>query len=178
MQLYMSWYIISFFRLYLYFLNIVPFFSSTPVLTFSIEVVFILSILLQNKPFGGKMVAAWNCTRQRHAQWRGRFHLSWRNQPVTWSSRQFYKYLPNSTQHTISMETNLASGPIISSQIAKFMGPAWGPPGSCRPPDGPRVGPMNLAIRNTILEHYVPCNDAISPLRVLFTNISILILST
>ena len=32
------------FRLYLYFLNIVPYFLSTPVLTFSIDVVFILSI--------------------------------------------------------------------------------------------------------------------------------------
>ena len=44
MQLYMSWYIIYFFWLYLYFLNILNF-SSTPVLTSSIDVVFILSIL-------------------------------------------------------------------------------------------------------------------------------------
>ena len=44
MQLYMSWYIIYFFWLYLYFLNIL-YFSSTPVLTSSIDVVFILSIL-------------------------------------------------------------------------------------------------------------------------------------
>ena len=29
------------------------------------------------------------------------------------------------------------------TQIAKFMGPTWGPPGSCRP----QMGPMNLAIR-------------------------------
>ena len=36
------------------------------------------------------------------------------------------------------------------SQIAKFMGPTWGPPGSCRPPDGPHVGPMNLAIRGVL----------------------------
>ena len=32
------------------------------------------------------------------------------------------------------------------SQIARFMGPTWGPPGSCEPQMGPRVGPMNLAI--------------------------------
>ena len=32
------------------------------------------------------------------------------------------------------------------SQIAKFMGPTWGPPGSCRPQMG-HVGPTNLAIR-------------------------------
>ena len=31
-------------------------------------------------------------------------------------------------------------------QIAKFMGPTWGPPGSCRT----QMGPMNLAIRDTI----------------------------
>ena len=30
------------------------------------------------------------------------------------------------------------------SQIAKFMGPTWGPLGSCRP----QLGPMNLAIRD------------------------------
>ena len=39
-------------------------------------------------------------------------------------------------------------GPIgMHNQIAKFMGPTWGPSGSCRPPDGPHVGPMNLAMR-------------------------------
>ena len=32
----------------------------------------------------------------------------------------------------------------VKSQIAKFIGPTWGPPGSCRP----HVGPMNLAIRD------------------------------
>ena len=34
----------------------------------------------------------------------------------------------------------------IPPQIARFMGPTWGPPGSCRPQMGPHVGPMNLAI--------------------------------
>ena len=34
-----------------------------------------------------------------------------------------------------------------NSQIAKFMGPTWGPPGSCRPQMGPMLAPMNLAIR-------------------------------
>ena len=29
------------------------------------------------------------------------------------------------------------------SQVARFMGPTWGPPGSCRP----LMGPMNLVIR-------------------------------
>ena len=37
----------------------------------------------------------------------------------------------------------------ILSQIAKFMEPKWGPSGSA--PDGPHVGPMNLAIRDISL---------------------------
>ena len=34
------------------------------------------------------------------------------------------------------------------SQIAKFMGPALGPPGPCRPQEWPYVGPMNIVIRD------------------------------
>ena len=30
---------------------------------------------------------------------------------------------------------------IIATQIAKFMGPTWGPPGSCRPQMGPILAP-------------------------------------
>ena len=30
------------------------------------------------------------------------------------------------------------------SQIAKFMGPTWGPPGSCRPQMGPMLAPRTL----------------------------------
>ena len=30
------------------------------------------------------------------------------------------------------------------SQIAKFMGPTWGPPGSCRPQMGPMLAPLTL----------------------------------
>ena len=36
------------------------------------------------------------------------------------------------------------------SQLAKFMGPTWGPPGSCRPQMGTHVGPMNPAIRDVV----------------------------
>ena len=31
-----------------------------------------------------------------------------------------------------------------TTQIAKFMGPAWGPPGSCRPQMGPMLAPRTL----------------------------------
>ena len=34
----------------------------------------------------------------------------------------------------------------IPSQIAKFMGPTWGPPGSCRPQMGPMLAPWTLLL--------------------------------
>ena len=33
---------------------------------------------------------------------------------------------------------------MVPAQIAKFMGPAWGPPGSCRPQMGPILAPGTL----------------------------------
>ena len=33
---------------------------------------------------------------------------------------------------------------VMTSQIATFMGPAWGPPGSCRPQVGPMMAPWIL----------------------------------
>ena len=35
----------------------------------------------------------------------------------------------------------------ICSQIVKFMGPTWGPPGSCRPQMGPILAPWTLLLR-------------------------------
>ena len=32
----------------------------------------------------------------------------------------------------------------VTTQIAKFMGPTWGPPGSCRPQLGPMLAPWTL----------------------------------
>ena len=40
------------------------------------------------------------------------------------------------------------------SQIAKFMGPTWGPPGSCRPQMGPMLAPWIL------LSGIVPSNES------------------
>ena len=33
---------------------------------------------------------------------------------------------------------------VEAAQIAKFMGPTWGPPGSCRPQMGPMLAPWTL----------------------------------
>ena len=35
----------------------------------------------------------------------------------------------------------------FKSQIAKFMGPTWGPPGSCRPQMGPMLAPLTFLSR-------------------------------
>ena len=55
-------------------------------------------------------------------------------------------------QRLVSLEFQILSGTIITqsnraTQIARFMGPTWGPPGSCRP----QMGPMYLAIREDIV---------------------------
>ena len=39
-----------------------------------------------------------------------------------------------------------AAEPWVGSQIAKFMGPTWGPPGSCRPQMGPMLAPWTLLL--------------------------------
>ena len=44
----------------------------------------------------------------------------------------------------------------IISQIAKFMGPIWGPPGSCRTQVGPMLGPWTLlsGMKSVVPEGY------------------------
>ena len=46
----------------------------------------------------------------------------WINQPYSWQHQSF------------------------AAQIAKFMGPTWGPPGSCRPQMGPMLAPWTLLL--------------------------------
>ena len=55
------------------------------------------------------------------------------------------------------LEIIVQSGPIMTSQLARFMGPTWGR----QDPGGPHVGPMNLALWdglfilwNTVRCHY------------------------
>ena len=40
--------------------------------------------------------------------------------------------------------TMFISGRCVTSQIPRFMGPTWGPPGSCRPQMGPMLAPWTL----------------------------------
>ena len=42
-----------------------------------------------------------------------------------------------------SLKSSLLNNPVwqTPTQIAKFMGPTWGPPGSCRPQMGPMLAP-------------------------------------
>ena len=51
-------------------------------------------------------------------------------------------------------QSDTAITPDLSSQIAKFMGPIWGPPGCCRPQMGPMLAPMNLAIREAPVSNF------------------------
>ena len=41
----------------------------------------------------------------------------------------------------------------VITQIAKFMGPTWGPPGSCRPQMGPMLAPWSLLSGNVSVVH-------------------------
>ena len=47
--------------------------------------------------------------------------------------------------HIMCVCTQILYVPVwIFSQIAKFMGPTWGPPGSCRPQVGPMLATWTL----------------------------------
>ena len=56
--------------------------------------------------------------------------------------RPYHKWAFSPLDFTIGIGSPLAVA--MLSQIARFMEPTWGPPGSCRP----HVGSMNLAIRD------------------------------
>ena len=45
---------------------------------------------------------------------------------------------------TAALELCVMQVSVLCSQIAKFMGPTWGPPGSCRPQMGPMLAPWTL----------------------------------
>ena len=51
--------------------------------------------------------------------------------------------------------------PQVPSQIAKFMGPTWGPPGSCRPQMGPTLAPWTLLSGITSMAY---CKTAVTSL--------------
>ena len=105
----------------------------------------------------------WNCRwRQTSLHWR---HLSVTSSPITCNSVACSTYCSNQQQRKYQFsiwqalrerKTSLTDGLTSQrAQIAKCMGPAWGPPGSCRPQMGPMyassdVGPMNIVIRAVI----------------------------
>ena len=74
--------------------------------------------------------------------------------------------------HDLTMHTTPRHKP---SQIAKFMGPTWGPPGSCRPQMGPMLAPWTLlsgmvtqnGIKLSTIEPYVR-NDLYEICEILF----------
>ena len=60
------------------------------------------------------------------------------------SSQIYYRFLYNHFSYKEAYSTFQLS--LLSSdvQITKFMGPTWGPPGSCRPQMGPMLAPWTL----------------------------------
>ena len=51
--------------------------------------------------------------------------------------------ISSDAKFTLGIRENILSF-VMTSQIAKFMGPTWGPPGSCRPQIGPMLAPWTL----------------------------------
>ena len=51
-------------------------------------------------------------------------------------------------------------------QIAKFMGPAWGPPGSCRPQMGPMLAPCTMLSGISCLSEALWCHRSWSWLHI------------
>ena len=76
------------------------------------------------------------------------------NDELNWIEHQFYHFLTKlpiiikAWNHLIGSETLISSHNVGGTvcllwlpQIAKFMGPTWDPPGSCRPQMGPMLAP-------------------------------------
>ena len=55
---------------------------------------------------------------------------------------QLFKMSTNTQEEYYIMKQGIALA--VHTQITKFMGPTWGPPGSCRPQMGPMLVPWTL----------------------------------
>ena len=78
------------------------------------------------------------------------------NCEIIW--RQYVKVLTRNMRYLGGNVNNSYPGlwPVgITSQIAKFMGPTWGPPGSCRPQMGPMLAPWTLLSGLSRTPHHV-----------------------
>ena len=54
------------------------------------------------------------------------------------------KFTSTRKETTVPNNTETTSPEARTSQIARIMGPTWGPPGSCRPQSGPMWAPWTL----------------------------------
>ena len=68
----------------------------------------------------------------------------WINKSHCFHRNTWYKH--NQTKHPKTRARVLW---LIATQKAKFMGPTWGPPGSCRPQMGPMLAPRTLLSGNS-----------------------------
>ena len=64
---------------------------------------------------------------------------------VIWLTRVgFYHWNTKTSGNKTCLTLSAALWLLVTTQIAKFMGPTWGPPGSCRPQIGPMLAPWTL----------------------------------
>ena len=98
------------------------------------------------------------------------YYTSWKNERIIKHSHHALYTIPNVSikivvltywyAHLIPENNHVISRCCFPvSQIARFMGPTWGPPGSCRPQMGHMLAPwtlpsgllkLNLAVKQTI----------------------------
>ena len=76
-------------------------------------------------------------------------NLTYQGSPMMWTRRQIFRSDLHSTfnwrlKHSKTNTIGLTYQGLISSHIAKFMGPTWGQPGSYRPQMGPMLAPWTL----------------------------------
>ena len=77
--------------------------------------------------------------------------MSWANTSnqakLSWYNLEIILNVFSWETHAPVSELTWPCGPssiCVPSQITKFMGPSWGPPGSCRPQMGPMLAPWTL----------------------------------
>ena len=65
--------------------------------------------------------------------------------------------ISNSICHHDLLRFGMCIFQLLSTLIAKFMGPTWGPPGSCRPHMGPMLASWTLPSGKTKASDYLYC---------------------
>ena len=71
------------------------------------------------------------------------------NKKLDMLQMSFFKWIFLSKHFLSKYQCSLFLWVQLTTHIARFMGPTWGPPGSCRPQMGPILAPWTLLSGNT-----------------------------